>query len=75
MKNAGLFKFFLQTLSIKYALKKAKETGGLIEYMVENREVWEKENEMAIFFGNLGNNGRLFSSFDFVLSERGFVIC
>lgn len=43
--------------------------------MVENREVWEKENEMAIFSGNLGNNGRLFSSFDFVLSERGFVTC
>lgn len=43
--------------------------------MVENREVWEKENEMAIFFRNLGNNGRLFSSFGFVLSEQGFVTC
>lgn len=41
--------------------------------MMENKEVWEKKNEMVVFFRNLGNNGRLFSSFNFVLSERGFV--
>lgn len=50
LKNDKAFNFSSRPLTIKYALKEA-----------ENREVWEKENHVTIFFRSLGNNGRLFS--------------
>lgn len=43
--------------------------------MAEKREDCERKNHMTIFFRNLGNNGRLFSCLDSVLSAQGFFTC